>query len=89
MPDRKRDDCLKGAIGEAKLTSENATYLAAFSTACNHQLKGFGKEVMKIGDERGAAMHFPAVWKRDSDTTLGPMGKDQGEQNFCQYLVSK
>lgn len=80
--DRPNDADLVGVIAEAVRSEENRFYSAAFVTACNEQLKRFNKRCVQIGTYAKNKSSTPAIWKRESDTTLGKAGEDSGKAHI-------
>ncbi|KAK3629163.1 hypothetical protein LTR56_017815 [Elasticomyces elasticus] len=81
MPVRAKDEGLSGKIGAAEQSDAgNETYLAAFITACNRQLKLFDKQVVEVDVEQAEKdkLAFPMRWERDEHSTLGDKGEDKG-----------
>ncbi|KAK5675148.1 hypothetical protein LTS10_012222 [Elasticomyces elasticus] len=90
MPVRAKDEGLSGKIGESEqLDAGNETYLTAFITACNKQLKLFDKQVVEVDVDQAEMdnLAFPMTWKRDEPSTLGDKGPDKGMLFFLHDAV--
>ncbi|KAK5953860.1 hypothetical protein OHC33_005130 [Knufia fluminis] len=85
LPDEANDTRLHGQSQRA--IPYAATHYAAFKTACNTLLKDFGKEIIEIGENNAGRLLTNAVWKRDSNTTLGKKGKDKGILYFLPDAI--
>ncbi|KAK5693354.1 hypothetical protein LTR17_025075 [Elasticomyces elasticus] len=95
MPVRAKDEGLAGRIGESEQPDAgNETYLAAFITACNRQLKLFDKEMVEVDVEQAEKdnLAFSMRWERDEHSTLGDKGEDKGMLFFlpgCVFFASQ
>ncbi|KAK5739760.1 hypothetical protein LTR17_005046 [Elasticomyces elasticus] len=90
MPVRAKDEGLSGKIGAAEQPDAgNETYLAAFITACNKQLKLFDKQVVEVDVDHAKIdnLAFPMTWERDEHSTSGDKGEDKGMLFFLPDAV--